>query len=172
MANGESVREVARLTCLQLPRAGAGLNMVPSPALGLHLRAAEFVMALKLRLAVKVFTKAGPCPACQAPSDQLGEHTLCCGNQEERISRHNALHSTASTAALSPSKETRFLLLGSDRMPADVFLPYWSEGQDITVTHPLQGATVAGAAVTPGYAVSEPTRGRQGWLGKNEEGRG
>ena len=60
VANGISVREVARLTCLKLPHAGAWLNVVPSPALGLHLRASEFVTALKLRLGVNVFTLAGP----------------------------------------------------------------------------------------------------------------
>ena len=137
--------------------------MVPSPALGLHLRATEFTVGLKLRLGVPTYTTAGPCPACRAPSDRLGDHALCCGNEGERIARHNALrdalHSTAAAASLGPSKEVRFLLPGNDRRPADVFLPYWSGGRDtawdVTVTHPLQRATVAKATTTPGHAASE-----------------
>ena len=35
----EGVRENARLVCLAQPYAGAWLNVVPSPPLGLHLRA-------------------------------------------------------------------------------------------------------------------------------------
>ena len=41
----------------------------------------------------------------------------------------------------------------------DVFLPYWSSGRDtawdVTVTHPLQKATVARAATEPGHAARE-----------------
>jgi hypothetical protein len=163
MANRGNVREQARLTCLSQPYAGAWLNVVPSPPLGLHLRASEFVPALKMRLGAEVYTTAGPCPACQAPSDKLGDHALCCAFEGERIARHNALrdalHATAAAAALGPIKESRFLLPGSDRRPADVLLPYWSAGRDtawdVTVTHPLQAAMVARAAITPGHAASE-----------------
>jgi len=163
VANGGSLREVARLTCLRMPYAGAWLNVVPCPGLGLHLRASEVITAMKLRLGVNVFNQAGPCPACQAPSDQLGDHALCCGTGGERHARHDALrdalHATAVAAALGPSKESRFLLPDSARRPADVLLPYWSGGRDtawdVTVTHPLQAATVARAATTPGHAASE-----------------
>ena len=93
----------------------------------------------------------------------MADHSLCCGNNGERIARHNALrdalHSTAAAASLGPSKEVRFLLPGTDRRPADVYLPYWLGGRDtawdVTVTHPLQGATVASAAITPGHAAAE-----------------
>ena len=120
-------RELARLTCVSLPHAGAWLNVIPSSALGLHLRASEYTVALKLRLGVPVYTSPGPCPACKAPSDNLGDHALCCANEGERIARLNALrdalYSTAAAASLGPAKEVRFLLPGSDRRPADVFLP-------------------------------------------------
>ena len=158
------------LTCLCLPYAEAWLNVVLCPGLGLHLRAQEFVTSLKLRLRVTVFTGAGPCPACQAPCDQLGNHALCCGMESERLARHNALRdalfSVASAAALGLSKESRFLLPGSDMRPAEVLLPFWSGGRDtawdVTVTHPLQAATVATAATTSGHAAEEAYR-RKMW---------
>ena len=47
---------------------------------------------------------------------------------------------------------------GTNRKPADVFLPNWAAGRDaaldVTVTHPLQDQTRAGAAATPGHAMS------------------
>ena len=123
----------------------------------------EYTVGLKLRLGVPVYTMAGPCPACKAPSDMKGDHTLCCGNDGDRIARHNALrdahHSTAVAASLGPSKEVWFLLPGSYRRPADNFLPYWSGGRDtawdVTVTHALQKAKVAKAATSPGHAARE-----------------
>ena len=156
-------RELARLASVSLPHSGAWLNAIPSPALGLHLRSSEYTVALKLRLGIPVYTSAGPCPACRAPSDKLGDHALCCANEGERIARHNALrdalYSTAAAASLGPTKEVRFLLPGSDRRPADVFLPYWSGGRDtawdVTVTHPLQAATVVKATSHPGHAAQE-----------------
>ncbi len=160
------VREVARLASLGLPHAGDWLHVLPSTALGLHMRPQEFVAAVKLRLGIEVYETAGPCPACQKPGDRLGDHSLCCGSQGERISRHNALrdalYATAVSAALGPTREGRFLLPGGDRRPADVFIPNWTRGRDsaldVTVTHCLQDATVAEAAVTPGHAAAEAYR--------------
>lgn len=113
-----------------------------------------------------VYETAGPCPACQRPSDVQGDHALCCANQGERISRHNhlrdTLYHTEVDAALGPAREGRFLLPGNDRRPADVFIPNWTGGLDsaldVTVTHPLQRATVARAAAQPGYAAEEAHR--------------
>ena len=79
--NEGEVRELARLASVSLPHSGAWLNVIPSPALGLHLRASEYTVALKLRLGVPVYTSSGPCPACKAPSDKLGDHDLCCANE-------------------------------------------------------------------------------------------
>ena len=163
MASTRKERETARLLSIRLPHSAAWLNVMPSPALGLHLRATEFTVSLKLRLGVPIYTTAGPCPACRAPIDRLGDHALCCGKEGERIARHNALrdalHSTSAAASLGPSKEVRFLLPGNDQRPADAFLPYWSGGRDtaweVTVTNPLQRATVAKGATTPGHAASE-----------------
>ncbi len=61
-------------------------------------------------------------------------------------------------AGLGPVKEGRFLLPGDDRRPADVLIPHWAGGRDaamdVTVVNPLQVATVAGAATTPGHALT------------------
>ena len=110
--------------------------------MGLHLRSQEFVVAAKLRLGMDVYKVAGPCPACQWPGDQLGDHSMCCGSGGERISRHNALrdalYATAVSAALGPTREGRFLLPGGDRRPADILIPNWTRGKDsaldVTVT--------------------------------------
>ena len=59
--------------------------------LGLHMRPAEFVIAVKYRLWVLVFSEADQCPACNHHSDVLGDHAISCGNQGERIARHDSL---------------------------------------------------------------------------------
>ena len=70
----------------------------------------------------------------------------------------DAIFDTAAAAGLAPLKEGRALLPGNNRRPADVFLPHWAGGLDaaldITITHPLQAATRAGAAATPGHAMT------------------
>ena len=109
-------REIARLRCLGNKHAGDWLTVVPSPSLGLNLRAQEFCVSLKYRLGCPIFGAPSPCPACHHPSDVMGDHALGCGSHGERISRHNllrdALYQTASAAALGPTKEGRFLLPG------------------------------------------------------------
>ena len=82
----DSLREEARLASLSLPYAGTWLNVVPRSALGLHLRGPEFTTAVKYRLGAEIFSSAGPCPACSAYSDSLGDHALCCRSAGERVS--------------------------------------------------------------------------------------
>ena len=161
MEQDGQVREVARLASLGLPHAASWLLATPIPALGLHLQPNEFIMAARYRLGCPVYEEEGPCPACLCPSDKFGDHALCCGHGGERITRHNQirdhLHNLAASAALGPTKENRFLLPGQDRRPADVFIPSWAGGLDaafdVTVVNPLQEATLAEAAATPGYAL-------------------
>ena len=158
-----SLREIARFSSLSLKdsHAGAWLTVVPSPGLGLLLRPSEFVAALRYRLGHPVFGSDGPCPACGQPSDLLGDHALNCAWQGERIARHNSLrdtlHSTAVKAALGPTKEGQYLLPGEGGKPADIFIPRHVGGKDaaldVTVINPLQAATVAQAAHTPGHAL-------------------
>ena len=158
----EEVRERARLGSLSLPHAGDWLNTAPLTALGLHLRPREFVLVAKYRMGLAVFDREGPCPACLRHSDALGDHAMSCGCGGERISRHNqlrdAIYETAVAGGLGPTKEGRFLIPGADRRPADVLVPHWAAGRDaaldVTVVNPLQAATVAGAATTPGHALT------------------
>ena len=51
---GAGEREVARVTSLSLPYAGAWLTCAPIPALGLHMRGPEFVVAVKFRLVMSL----------------------------------------------------------------------------------------------------------------------
>ena len=156
------VREIARLGSLSLPHAGDWLHVVPSPALGLHLRSREFVMSVKYRLGSPVYTVSGQCPACGLHSDKAGDHAISCGSDGERIARHNhlrdTLYHTAVSAALAPTREDRALLPGTDARPADVLIPRWTHGKDtaldVTVVNPLQAALVAQAAKTAGHALT------------------
>ena len=164
MLGEEEEREKARLLSLTMDHAGDWLNTPPLKALGLHLRAPEFVLAIKYRLGMPVFDSAGPCPACLRDSDVHGDHAMCCGAGGERISRHNnlrdALYDTAVAAGLGPVREGRFLLPGTDRRPADVLVPNWVGGKDaaldVTIITPLQAATMPGAANTAGHHDSCP----------------
>ena len=159
----EVTRDIARLASLGLPQAGSWLNVVPSPVLGLHLRPPEFIVSVKYRLGMDIFSTNGKCTACPLPSDSRGDHAISCGYEGERISRHNhlrdALYKTAVQACLGPTREDIALIPGSDARPADLLIPNWSMGKDaamdITVVNPLQAALVAGAAATPGHALTK-----------------
>ena len=108
------VREKARLSSVGLPHAGDWLNVLPSPILGLHMRSPEFVVSAKYRLGVPIYPTAGQCPACLQHSDVLGDHAVSCGNQGERIARHNtlrdALYAATQTACLGATREEKDLL--------------------------------------------------------------
>ena len=157
-------RKTARLASLSLPHSGDYLNVVPSPALGLHLRTAEFSSVVKYRLGCYIYPTAEKCPVstCHQLSDRMGDHAISCGSQGERTARHNhlrdILYHTAVSASLGPTKEGRFLVPGTDSRPADVLIPHWTGGKDsaldVTVINPLQSATVTQAAITPGHALN------------------
>ena len=72
-------RKMVRLALVSLPHAGKWLNCPPIPALGLHLRGEQFVIAVKVRLGMPVYDADRACPSCNRPCDTLGDHTLCCG---------------------------------------------------------------------------------------------
>ena len=157
----DNVREKARLTSLGLPHAGDWLNVLPSPTLGLHMRAAEFVVSVKYRLGVPVFSEAGQYPACNHHSDELGDHAISCGNQGERIARHDslrdAMYAVTQTACLGATKEERDLLTDSQARPGDILIPHWTGGRDtaldMTVINTLQTQLVGKAATTAGAAL-------------------
>ena len=135
--------------------------MVPTPALGLHLRPSEFIVSVKYILGCNIFPSAGKCRSLYInQSGRGGDHASSCGYEGEMIARHdhlrNCLYNTCSQACLGPSKEVRDLIPGSDGRPADLLIPCWSGGQDtalyVTVVNPLKVAMVHQAANTPGYA--------------------
>ena len=161
IVNSENVRDKARIGSLGLPNSGAWLNVIPSPALGLHLQPREFITAVKYRLGINVFPAEGRCTACPVLSDATGDHAVSCGWGGERIARHNlirdVLYNSCSSAALGPTREDRALLPGTEARPADILLPYWSGGKDtaldITVVNPLQTAFIHQSAEVPGHAL-------------------
>ena len=157
------VREIARLRSLGLPRAGDFLSVIPMPALGLHLRAPEFVPCLKYRLGVPVYAADSTCPSCSAPSDKMGDHALGCAKHGERIARHDqlrdVLYEAASSASLAPVREERHLLPGTAARPGDLLIRRWSDGRDaaidVTVTGPLARSNVEAAAAEAGSALDK-----------------
>ena len=107
----------------------------------------EFVVSDKYRLGVPVFSEAGQ---CNHHSDVLGDHAISCGNQGERIARHDslrdALYAVIQTACLGATREDRSLLPGTEARPADVLIPNWTRGGH-DCHQPRQAATKAGAAL-------------------------
>ena len=125
-------RDLARLASLSLPHAGDWLNMRPCPqALGFHLTSTEFSISGRYRLGAPVYTIAGECPACHQHSDMEGDHAI------SRIARHNHLRDhlyyTAVCSAMSPTREDRAIIPGSDARPADVPIPNWTGWKDIAL---------------------------------------
>ena len=155
-------RDIARLASLTVPHSGDWLNVLPSPNLGLHLRTAEWIISVKYRLGVPVFSTAGACPACHSFSDKEGDHAISCGHEGERIARHNhlrdTLYRTAVSAALGPTREGRALIPGTEARPADVLIPNWCAGKDaamdVTVVNPLQARMIDQAAVHAGHSLT------------------
>ena len=144
-----------------LPHAGDWLNVVPSPALGLHLQGKEFRLCLGYWLGLRMFAEVSICSICQGAADPYGDHHVGCGGNRDWIFRHDsirdAIFSVAQSAALAPRKEAPSLIPSSRSRPADIYLPNWKRGQpaalDVTVISTMQQLTQAGAASTPGYAL-------------------
>ena len=156
-------REGARLQSLTLPHAGSWLNAVPIKGLGLYFSPTEFQDVFRYRLGLPVFLRERRCPFCSGVLDVLGDHALNCAGHGDRIARHarlrDAINTASASASLAPQLEQRNLIPGERSRPGDVFIPAWKAGKpaalDITVTSPLQQATLMIAAVTPGAALSQ-----------------
>ena len=132
LSKTSETKDKARLGSLMQPQAGAWINIVPNPALGLHLKAAEFRFAILHRLGLPVFREDGICSVFSQYSDKYGSHSVSCGMAGERIARHNqlrdAIFQVAQTANLAPLKETRALLPSTESHPADVLIPRFLSG--------------------------------------------
>ena len=116
-----------------IPHAGDWLNVIPSPALGLHIQDREFRFCLQYWLGLPMFANETQCPICHLPADHFRDRQVGCGGNSDRIHRHNVvrdvLFSAAQSAALAPRQEAPALIPGSQSRPADVFLPIWSRGR-------------------------------------------
>ena len=51
-------------------------SLVPLPAIGLHLKATNFIPVVKYILGIRVYTKSGICSACSLPSDRMVNNSL------------------------------------------------------------------------------------------------
>ena len=103
------IRSRALALSTALPHAGDWLNVVPSPALGLHLLDREFRSCLRYWLGLRMFDDSSQCPVCHVSADSFGDHHVGCGGNGDRILRHNSLRdavfSAARSAALAPRRK-------------------------------------------------------------------
>ena len=154
-------RAKALVLSTSLPHAGDWLQVIPSPAFGLHLPDTHFKLCLQYWLGLTMVGENHSCPVCQSPADTLGDHQVGCGGNGDRIFRHNAIrdviYSAAQSAALCPRKEAPALIPGALSRPADIYLPNWEGGRpaalDVTVISPLQRLTISGASSVAGHAL-------------------
>ena len=151
LENNVCLDERLRLVLPSIRLAGTGvfLNVVPSPALKLHIHKTEFVMALKYRMGLPVFPDESDCAFCGKLSDIYGDHAVsACHTSGGIIRRHDllrdAIFDTAYAALLRPQKEERNLLDDSSR-PGDLTIRGWARSRgkektafDITVVSPLR----------------------------------
>lgn len=153
-------RAVARLLSLGLPMSGAFLNAIPSHIFGLSIIPENFRLILQYRLGLPVYVSSHSCPACGQDSDILGDHTITCASEFERIYRHDiirdAIFLEAKHAGLSPIKEARSLIPNSQTRPGDFFLQNWRGRQtafDVAVTSPLGRSVLPRSSKKAGAAL-------------------
>lgn len=154
---------MARLNSLCLPHAGDWVNVLPSPALLLHLDTRSFGKAMAYRLGLKTMPES-PCSAdhCDKTLDSLGDHAMHCRDDHGfRGGRHDRLRDQilkeAQRAGLNPKKELPGLIPGTQARPADVFVEEWIDGRkvafDVSVVSPTQDAIIDRAAEHPAAAI-------------------
>jgi len=73
-------RRRAHRNNLGLPEAKRWLSCPPRPALGVHIRDADFILWLKFYCGVPIFEHGVKCPryGCNSPVDPFGDHGLSC----------------------------------------------------------------------------------------------
>ena len=128
------LRDLARLTALSAPHAGAWLRALPAPALGLAILSQEHVLALRLWLGITTFP---PPPGalrcvCGVQLDPFGDHLLGCGHGVLRIQRHDALRDIVYHALRmdNPGVRTEQRCQGDHQdRPGDIFHPDFQDGR-------------------------------------------
>ena len=153
--------------------------MIPSPPLALNLQAAEFVVAVKYRLGVPVYFREGRCMACPLMSDTESDHAISCGWRDERFRRHNAVRDvlfiTCQQVALTPVREYRALLPGTEKWTADIScLTGQKAGILLLITLssiPSTWLMLTSQIPTQAMRLERPTRGRWASRGAISGGR-
>ena len=106
LASAPDTRSRALALSSAILHAADWLNVVLSPALGLHLQGWEFRFCLQYWLGLQMFEDDMTCLVCHSTADCYGDHQVGCGGNPGRIHRHNsvrdALFSAAQSAALVP----------------------------------------------------------------------
>ena len=84
---------------------------------------------LQYWLSPSIYGEGRVCPVCQCPANPWGHHHVSCGENKDRISRHNSFRNilfvAARFAALSPRREASAFIPGTSSHPADILIPTW-----------------------------------------------
>jgi hypothetical protein len=155
-----------RLSGCSSPFVNAFLTAVPIPELGFSLPSDAFAATVRVRLGVEQYAHLPVGTLCQQcgrrPLDSLGHHAFACGNNDDRVQRHNHLRDVIAKlmaqARLAPVKEAAHLLPDlPQQRPGDIWVPKWKDDRpaafDITVVSPFAIARPV-QEFTPGYAAS------------------
>ena len=164
----ESPREAARINALCSPYSRGFLNVYPNRRAGWFMRSEQFSAIIKYQLGEPVYDSDYTCPACNQKAGKNADHAMHCGYGPERIQRHDNIREflmrLSSEAGLSPVREPRFLVPGSDRRPGDVMLGAFTDqghGQgyqdalvDVVISSTVRGDIIAKNAEAAGAAAA------------------
>ena len=130
------------------------------------MRSEQFSAIIKYQLGEPVYDSDFTCPACNQKAGKNADHAMHCGYGPERIQRHDNIREflmgLSSEAGLSPVREPRFLVPGSDRRPGDVLLGAFTDqgnGQgyqdalvDVVISSTVRGDIITKNAEAAGAA--------------------
>ena len=86
-----SVRDLARLNSLSMPKAREFLNSIPNVHAGTFLRSDEWRVNVLYSLGQDIFPPGTYCSACHRAMCTKGHHSLGCTSGGETVARHHAL---------------------------------------------------------------------------------
>jgi hypothetical protein len=164
--NSSSIRNQAAIRSNGGRHAGAFLLAVPNPQLNLRIESDTFRVLTRKRLCLPVYSPTNSrsiCPECKSAAlDAYGDHAEICPFSSDRVSRHNIIRDILGNdfaAAGCPIRKEVQVLPASQQIPADLYCPIWSRGRpaafDVTITSPVQGSLIAGAAKEQGFAARQ-----------------
>ena len=161
-----NLRDRACMNTISAQYAGAWLRALPNPNLGLAMPSREFVVAVRIRLGLPIFSPPPQSSLCTCGTvlDEYGDHLLGCSQKTNLIiKRHDALCDVIfNTLLIDDSRCRREQRCSSDsgKRPGDIFHPNFQHGLpayfDVTVRNSLQpsylvqAASYAGAAAEAG----------------------